>query len=179
MTDAIVNHPHHTAGHGIRPWLLVPKILGFVVYVGGFCGVLALWLSSDFTSLAMEDPRRAMVLHQVTDILVFLIVPAASTTIIFGILLILLRPGAFLKMRWMQVKLIALLIVVPSCHFYARSQYTLIKTTLDKQISDAAAPRFELAVIAAIVGSAIVIILGRIKPRLGQNSASKVELLTQ
>jgi uncharacterized membrane protein len=148
--------------------LLVPKILGFVVYVGGFCGVLALWVSSDFTTLQLDDPRRALVLHQVSSILVFLIVPAATTTIVFGVLLLLQHPMVFLRMRWLQVKLLALLIVIPSCHFYARSQYTQIKTTADKQLSDAAAARFEAAVVAAIAGSGVVIFLGRIKPRLGQ-----------
>jgi uncharacterized membrane protein len=168
MAEEYVNKFGRVGGRGIRPWLLVPKILGFVTYVGGFCAVLALWINSDFTSLEMQDPRRALVLHQVSQILVCLIVPAASATILFGILLLLQHPGVFIRMRWMQVKLIALLIVIPSCHFYARSQYTQIKTTADKQISDAAAGRFEMAIVAAIAGSGVVIFLGRIKPRLGQ-----------
>jgi len=155
-------------GRGIRPWLLIPKIFGLVTYVGGFCAVLALWISSDFTSLDLTDPRRALVLHQVSRILVYLIVPAAITTILFGVLLLLQHPKVFLGRRWMQVKLIALLIVIPSCHFYSRAQYTQIKTTTEKNLSDAAARKFQGAIIAAITGSAAVIVLGRIKPRLGQ-----------
>jgi uncharacterized membrane protein len=176
MGEPYPNKFGRKGGRGIRPWLLVPKIFGIVVYVGGFCAVLAVWRSSDFTSLAMEDPRRALVLHQISQLLVFLIVPAATTAIVFGVLLLLQHPAVFLRLRWMQVKLIALLIVIPSCHFYARAQYTHLKMTADKQISDAAAGRFELAIIAAIAGSAVVIILGRIKPRLGQNPALKPDL---
>lgn len=168
MPGPYINQFGRMPGRGIRPWLLIPKIFGLVVYVGGFCAVLALWISSDFTSLPLDDPRRALVLHQVSSILVYLIVPAACVTIVFGILLLLQHPRVFLRMRWMQVKLLALLIVVPSCHFYARAQYTQIKTTTEKQVSDAAAARFERATLAAIAGSAIVIFIGRIKPRLGQ-----------
>ena len=110
-TSPITNIHGRTGGRGIRPFLLIPKILGFVTFVGGFCAVLALWLSSDFTSLDLQDPRRTMVLHQVSHILVYLIVPAATVTIVFGVLLLLQHPRVFLSRRWMQVKLIALLIV--------------------------------------------------------------------
>jgi uncharacterized membrane protein len=168
MTNAYINKFGRTGGRGIRPWLLIPKIFSLVTYVGGFCAVLVLWIASDFTSLAMGDPRRALILHQVSRILVFLIVPAALTTILFGILLLLQHPRVFLSRRWMQVKLIALLTVIPTCHFYARSQYTQIKITTEKSVSDAAAGRFQLSIVAAIAGSAVVIVIGRLKPRLGQ-----------
>lgn len=172
MPGPYINQFGRKPGRGIRPWLLIPKIFGFIVYVGGFCAVLALWISSDFTSLELSDPRRAMVLHQVSSILIYLIVPAAIITLLFGILLLLQRPRIFLGRRWMQVKLIALLTVIPTCHFYARMQYTLIKTTTDKSISDTASARFQSITIAAIAGSCIVVILGRLKPRLGQNPAA-------
>lgn len=173
MPGPYINQFGRKPGRGIRPWLLIPKIFGLVVYVGGFCAVLALWISSDFTSLPLDDPRRALVLHQVSSILVYLIVPAALMTILFGILLLLQHPAVFLGRRWMQVKLLALLIVVPSCHFYARAQYTLLKSTADKQVSDAASARFQSATLAAIVGSAAVIVIGRLKPRLGQKISSE------
>lgn len=168
MSYPSANSISASPGRSIRPWLLIPKILGFVGYVGGFCAVLTLLLASDFKSLEMDDPRRAVVIHLVSRILVFLIVPAATTTILFGVLLLLQRPGYFLRQRWLQVKLLALLIVVPSCHFYARAQFTTLKTTTSKLVSDDAFPRFELATVAAIVGSAIVIAIGRLKPRMGQ-----------
>jgi uncharacterized membrane protein len=168
LPDAYLNKFGRKPGRGVRPWLLIPKIFGLITYVGGFCAVLVLWIASDFTSLELTDPRREMVLHQVSRILVFLIVPAALTTILFGVLLLLQHPRVFLSRRWMQVKLLAILTVIPTCHFYARSQYTQLKNATEKNISDSAAGRFQTSIIAAIAGSAVVIVLGRLKPRLGQ-----------
>jgi uncharacterized membrane protein len=171
MKQSYVNRFGRKGGRGIRPWLLLPKILGVIVYVGGVATVLGLWLASDFTSLELTDPRRILVLHQVSRLMVFLVVPALLMAILFGIALLLQHPGPFLRMRWLQVKIVCLLILIPSSHFYCRTQFTVLKRTTDKLTSDGAASRFAAGMAAALLGSLCIVVIGRLKPRLGQKPA--------
>ncbi|HEY7087424.1 MAG TPA: hypothetical protein VH518_04995 [Tepidisphaeraceae bacterium] len=167
----IVNIYGRKGGRGIRPWLLLPKVIAVAIYVGGLTGVLGLWLASDFTSLELNDPRRALVLDQVSRLMVFLVVPALLVAIIFGIALLLQHPKQLLRMRWLQVKLIGLAILIPSSHFYCRARFTLLRQATDHTQSDEWARQLTLGLLVALLGSICVVILGRLKPRLGQNPA--------
>ncbi len=173
MAQTYINRFGRKPGRGIRPWLLIPKVIAVAVYVGGLAAVLGLWIASDFTSLELTDPRRALIIHQVSRLMVFLVVPALLLAILFGVALLLQHPRPFLRMRWLQVKLISLLILIPSSHFYCRTQFTALKRTTDKIVSNEAAGKFTGGVLAALSGSLWVAVIGRLKPRLGQNPSQK------
>src|SRR5580765_4569297 len=81
---SIENRYGRKGGRGIRPWLLIPKIIAVIVYVGG--------LASDFTSLDLADPRRQLVLHQVSRLMVFLVVPALLLALVMGFALLMQFP---------------------------------------------------------------------------------------
>lgn len=165
----IVNKYGRNGGRGIRPWLLIPKIIGVMVYVGGLATVLGLWVASDFKSLDLHDPRRQLVLDQVSRLMVFLVVPALILALLMGFALLMQFPKMFIRTRWWQVKFLALAIVIPSAHFYCRAKFTGMKGAIDKTTSDVLAGEFTIGMSAALAGSIGVVILSRLKPRLGQN----------
>lgn len=167
-----VNKPELSKGRSIRPWLLIPKIIGVMIYVGGVATVLGLWLASDFTSMDITDPRRQLVLHQVSRLMVFLVVPALILALLMGTALLLQQPKVFLRTRWWQIKFLALAIVIPAAHFYCRAKFTILKETTSKATSDAVASQFTMGLTAALIGSIGVVVLSRLKPRLGQKTTS-------
>jgi uncharacterized membrane protein len=154
----------------IRTLLLVIKVIAVAVYIGGAVAVLALWLSSNFTTLAIGDPRRLALLDQIKFLLVDLLVPALLTAILAGLALFLLRPAAFIRMRWLQVKLISLLILIPAAHFFCRSRMLLMRHATDQATSNNMARQFTLGFTLAAAGSVIIVLIGRFKLRFGQIS---------
>lgn len=169
-----VNQFGRKGGRGIRPWLLIPKILGVMVYVGGLATVLGLWIASDFRSLELTDPRRQLVLDQVSRLMVFLVVPALIVALLMGFALLMQFPKMFIRTRWWQVKFLALALVIPAAHFYCRAKFTGMRSAIDKTTSDALAADFTWGMTAALIGSAGVVILSRLKPRLGQSPVNAV-----
>lgn len=152
-------------------WLLLPKVLAVFVYIGGIATVLGLWLASHFTALELADPRRQLVLSQVSHLMIFLVVPALLLAILFGVILALRNLRGYLALRWMQIKLIGLLGVVPSSHFFCETRFNLIRRATTQAASDLAAHQFTVGLILATLGSIGVALLGRFKPRLNQFSS--------
>jgi uncharacterized membrane protein len=169
QTQPVVNKFGRKGGRGIRPWLLLPKVIAFCVYLGGLTTVLVLWVASDFKSLDLGDPRRKLILDQVSRLMVFLVVPALLVTIILGVSLMMQYPKQFLRTRWLRVKLISLAIIVPASHFYCETRFVRLRTVADDATSDGLATQLTIGFVAALIGSAWVVILGRLKPRLGKS----------
>lgn len=155
----------------MRPWLLIPKVIAFTLYVGGLAAVLGLWLASDFASLDLHDPRRQFVLAQVRSLMIFLVVPALLLAIALGIGLLMQFPRQLLRMRWMQVKLVSLFILVPLAHLYCESRFVALRRVTEQAASDQYAAQFTVGLLAVLVGSIWIVVLGRLKPRFGQNIA--------
>src|SRR4051794_27195763 len=118
MTETYTNHSARQSRPGARPWLLISKVIAFSIYIGGLATVLALWIASGFTSFDLTDPRRTLVLDQVGTLMVFLVVPALLLAIFLGVGLLLQHPKQFIRMRWMQVKLLSLTILIPFSHLF-------------------------------------------------------------
>jgi uncharacterized membrane protein len=169
MTEpsTIVNRFGRKGGRGVRPWLLIPKIIAVAIYVGGLATVLGLWILSDFRSLDLLDPRRRLVIDLVSRLMIFVVVPGLLLAMIFGIALLLQFPRQFLRMRWLQVKLISLAVLIPAGHLFCSSRLAMLREATDRASSDSLAREFTLGLALSLAGSIWVMILGRLKPRLG------------
>jgi hypothetical protein len=169
MTEpaTIVNRFGRNGGRGVRPWLLIPKIIGVAIYVGGLATVLGLWILSDFRSLELLDPRRRLVIDLVSRLMIFVVVPGLLVALIFGIALLLQLPRQFLRMRWLQVKLISLAVLIPAGHLFCSSRLAMLRDATDRTMSESLARQFTLGLALSLAGSIWVMILGRLKPRLG------------
>jgi uncharacterized membrane protein len=167
-----VNIHGRKGGRGVRPWLLIPKVIAIAIYVGGLATVLGLWLFSDFASIPLGDPRRELVLRVVSRLMVFVVVAALLISIALGIALFLQHPRMFARSRWFQVKALLIAFVVPVSHFYCRWCFTHLAEVTDPSANAILARQLTAGLVFALVGSVLIVIIGRLKPRLGQNPAA-------
>lgn len=168
----IVNQFGRRGGRGLRPWLLLPKVLAVGVYMGVLASILVIWATSGWTSLDKADPRRIWLIEQTGTLVRWVLVPSLLAAIIPGAGLLLQHPGTFLRLRWMQVKLAGLLVLTPVAHLFLSSRLGMLREAFHSGIAnDAAARQFTVGLAIALAGFALIMVLGRLKPRLGQNWA--------
>lgn len=173
MPQAYINQFGRRPGRGIRPWLLIPKVIAVALYIGGLGAVLVFWLTSNFSTLGKQDPQRLFILNQINHLMVYLVVPSFLLAMVSGILLLLQHPRQFIRMRWLQVKLLALAILIPSAHSFCSSRMALLRSAYNGHtVNDTAARQFTWGLCLTLLGSITIVILGRLKPRLGQNWAN-------
>lgn len=164
MTGGYVNRFGRRPGRGIRPWLLLPKVIAAGLYLGGLAALLVVWTAG----CAPDLPGIGRLLA------VRLIVPAAAAANVLGMALLLQHPRIFLRMRWMQVKLLSVAVLMPASHLFLASRLALMRDaggTPDG--APGAASQFAWGLALALAGSIWVIVLGRLKPRLGRNPAAR------
>lgn len=154
-------------GRGIRPWLLIPKVLAVAALFGGFLSAAVILHTSD-----PETPEQwTQLIETISHLFTRLIVPAVLCVIVFGLALLLQHPRVFLTRRWVQVKLLLLLIALPPLHLTARGLLGQARQALENGQLDRTTEFmgwFTLTVDFAVVAVAVVVFLGRYKPRLGQ-----------
>ena len=157
-------------GRGIRPWLLGPKVLCVNVYFGALIAAAVVW--SLATLRAGTDPPPLELLHALRLLFLCAVVPALLGAMLFGTLLFFQHPRQFLRLRWWQVKMAMIAVMVPTAHLYMSAHLAAARAAaLDGARPDAAMRQFGAALAMLIALSAVVILLGRLKPRLGQNWA--------
>lgn len=172
MPDPLPNLHGRKPGRGIRPWILLPKVLFVAFYLGGLAATLVVWLYSNFASLPLADPRRLWTLNLVGALIEFFVVPALLGALLTGLLLLLQHPRQFLRMRWLIVKLVALALLIPSAHLYLSSRLALLRHDALHQTANSVSPSQVTCGLALVLAaSSAIVILGRLKPRLGQNWA--------
>lgn len=159
-------------GRGVRPWLLIPKVLSVAALFGGFLAASVLLHTHAPTTRA----QWANLIDSVGTLFTRLIVPAVFCVVILGILLLLQHWRVFLAQRWMQLKLLLLLLAVPPLHLTGRwligqARLALAEGDLDR-VAELMA-RFTLTADLAIAALALVMVIGRHKPRLGKTPAAK------
>jgi uncharacterized membrane protein len=104
---------------------------------------------------------------------VFFVVPALIVAMLFGVLLLLRQPRTFLRTRWLRVKLVMLLVLIPAGHFWCRAQtLTLRDASANADVRARAARGLSYGLVGTLVGSVAVVVIGRIKPRLGQRASA-------
>ncbi len=152
-------------GRGLRPWLLIPKILAVAVVFGGFVAVAVLLHTRATDNL---DQWKSLI-DAVRRIFRFAIVPGVLLIVLLGVLLLLQHPRVFLRMRWMQLKIV-LILGLPVLHLRARTLLHDIVAELDSgrtQHLEAHMAAFTLTCDVTILLLALLIFFGRYKPRLG------------
>ena len=155
-----------------RLWLLFWKLFGVAVYFGGLCAVVFIWMTSNFTALDLNDPRRLFLINQISRLMIFLVVPGLLLAIAIGIVLTMRKPGYFLRARWLQVEIVSLLIFIPCAHFFCSSRLSELRMALDPQTSATLARQFSWGISAGLIGSIWLVLVCRIKPRFGQSESA-------
>lgn len=154
-------------GRGLRPWVLIPKILSVGAVFGGFLAVAALLHSSD-----PQTPEQWHSLIRSVEVLFLrLIVPAVFCVLTFGFLLLLMHWRAFLAMRWIWTKFVLLILALPPLHLTGRwliGQARLALEAGDLERVSSVMGNFTLTVDLAVLAVALVAGFSRHKPRLGQ-----------
>ena len=160
-------------GRGVRPWLLVPKVVAIALYLGGLAAVTFIWVGSNYNAIPLDDPRRQWVLNLVGRMMVFFVVPALLVVILLGVLLLLQHPRIYLRMRWLRVKLLLLALVIPFGHFWCRAQTLTLREpdAAAVEVQSAAARRLTFGLVGTLIGSVGIVVIGRLRPKLGQNWA--------
>ncbi|MCC7203644.1 MAG: hypothetical protein IT441_01060 [Phycisphaeraceae bacterium] len=162
-TAPITNIHGRKPGRGIRPWLLIPKVLCFATLLGGLIAALGIAMSA-----RPDDPASAQQAARTIAVIVhWTIIPGGAGAFLFGLLLLLQHPAVFLRLRWLQLKLVLLPALI-LLHLYTRH---LNKSLPDHPATPGNLTSLRGMLLAAVLLTALIIFLGRHKPRLTQNWA--------
>ena len=165
---AYVNQYGRKPGRGIRPWLLIPKVLGVAVYFGAVSAAAALaWLWPDGS---LEETRQLA--NAVRFIMVFCAVPGLIVAIFAGIGLFMQHPAVFCTRRWWGVKMLLLLVGIPLLHYYTRDVVQSLRIYQNLPLHPHRVMLLRWLLTAAASMMVVIIFLGRYKPRLGQPVAA-------
>ncbi len=167
-----VNIHGRKGGRGVRPWLLIPKVLCLAIFVGAYVAATVLWF---YYRLGYSDgavwPVRA-----VSVVFRGVIIPSLIATLLFGLLLFAQHPKVFITRRWLQAKLVIAVALIGT-HTIARGTFQSIKAVVleaswpgDTAEIEAQCARFSVCLILGLIGAVLLVLLGRLKPRLGQQS---------
>jgi hypothetical protein len=158
-------------GRGLRPWLLLPK----VVFVGIFLGSLVSTLVLVFLPPPPVTPEGWMEhLQTIRRAFEHLVVPALLGAILCGVLLTAIQGKALLRMRWLRLKVIVVAVFVPAAHLFMHGRFLVLEEAVrsgSQPRAVAARHAMTLGLVAVIACGLLVIVLGRLKPRLGQDYA--------
>lgn len=152
-------------GRGLRPWLLLPKVVAVAFYLGALAAALVVCIGG--ASLSPADPRYRWTLETLGVLFRYLIVPALVMSLAFGVALLLQHPREFLRMRWLLAKLTSIAIVVPAGHLYLSSRLHMARQADAPGVMN----RFTIGLLIVLLSSVLIALVGRHKPRLGQNWA--------
>jgi uncharacterized membrane protein len=157
---------------GIRPWLLIPKVMCVALFLGSLAAANFIWFTSRWTELDAADGHRLWTVNLIGSMMRFLTVPALLLAIGFGFALLLQHPRTFLRLRWLQLKLACVLVAIPASHFFLSSRLALLRAAAETAHDDrAAAVQFGCGLAISCIAFAGIVVLARLKPRLAQNWA--------
>ena len=156
-------------GRGFRPYLLLPKVLAVAVYFGSIVAAAAIW----FTQPDNQNTQQQLhTLNLVANLVAYLGVPALTLAIVLGIALTLQATKIMLRQRWLQVKLLLIILAVPTLHLFMASRAHALRSAIQNDVpTHHLSLQFSIGFIFLILGSAALIIISRHKPRFGQNWA--------
>lgn len=155
-----------TPGRGLRPWLLIPKVLGVAVYFGGLVAAAAV-IGAFYADGGAAASRQQWIdlTYTLRAIFVFAAVPGLLLAIVCGVGLLWHSRWVLWRMRWMKLKAAILIVTIPLLHLFMSSRLVHVR---EHGEGGAAMVQFNIALAAAIAFAVMVIFLGRHKPRLGQ-----------
>lgn len=159
MTPTYINKHGRLPHRGLRPWLLLPKVLAVALLFGGLMAVMLL-----LTRLLLHKSTSPEMVDQTLRTIEFfyrwMILPGVIASGLFGLLLWWQMPWVFLRLRWFQLKMAMVLIVLPAIHM---GSLRLAQQGKVQALS--------IMVGLAVLLTVLVICIGRIKPNLRQNWA--------
>lgn len=166
MTQYVNKHGRR-GGRGIRPLLLIPKVVGVAMFVGGLASMAAISLLSD----PATDAEVHAVGRTLFAVQVYVVEAGLVLAVISGVLLLLQHVHILLRMRWLQLKLALLALSMPYL-LWSMTQLTHAMRFNDSAV-DSFTPAMALGLFRYFAGGAIavglaLIVLGRHKPRLWQ-----------
>lgn len=165
--SAYKNKHGRRPGRGLRPWLLIPKVLSVGALLGGFLAASVLLHTNNPTTHSQWET----LISTVSTLFLRLIVPAVLCVVLFGVLLFFQHPKVFLKTRWFQVKTALLILLLPPLHLTGRGLIHKARHALSADDLDRVAELmsyFTITADLAVLALVIVVVIGRLKPRLGQ-----------
>lgn len=158
-------------GRGLRPYLIIAKILSVACFFGGLLAVLVgVLLGPEPRDIAAWRQELAL-LHRIYG---GVVVPGIVAALGFGTLLFASIWRAMIRMRWFVVKMVLVAVAVPGLHVSLSGKVLALRAVLfrvEPDLRQASVLRGEIATITGlgIVFAVAAIILGRVKPRLGQD----------
>lgn len=180
---ATANQFGRKPGRGLRPWMLLPKIIAVAMLIGGLAAVVA--TAGPPHALASSAATTRAVWAQQVDSLEHLfrwvVIPGSTAAIIFGVALFFQHPAVFIRQRWMQVKLLLVLLGLPMLHLLMRSRTLELAAWVQSAGGSSEAEDRGLALLAEIRWLAagglllcvLIAVIGRHKPRLGRKAVTR------
>ncbi len=159
-------------GRGIRPYLLLPKFVCVGIFLGGLVSLMLL-------ELLRPPPRTPAAWAEHADRIrrayTLVIVPALVGVLLMGLLLASTHFKAFIRMRWFKVKMVTVAVFVPTLHTFMQNRSRALRAAVIDAPDPAAAGAIRQQLVwgtcAVLIFAFCIIVLGRIKPRLGQDYA--------
>ncbi len=156
-------------GRGLRPYLIVPKLFFVAGFLGGLMGTLMIVYAQPVPATPAEWAGHLDLVHRAYS---HLIVPCLVGAMLFGLVLLSSHFRAFIRMRWFQVKIFLVAVGVPCLHVYMYDRMQMLtRFVQEERFVEATAYRGHMAsgTVAALAFGLVVLFLGRVKPRLGQD----------
>ncbi len=160
------------AGRGVRPYLIVLKLLGVATFVGGLVAVLAVLCAMK------EGDVQSWRLDAATVRLIFarVVVPGLIAALVFGTLLASSMWRVVIRMRWFATKMVLVVVAVPVLHVYMSTRSAALRGALLQSpagLQRAVVLRNQMIIgtVLALGFAVAAVVLGRVKPRLGQDYA--------
>jgi len=163
MARAKANIHGRKPGRGLRPWLLIPKVLAVAIYFGSLVAACAIWLVREQTTLPIAT---------VSFLIRAVSVPALVVSLVLGAVLTMMHWPHIPRMRWWQVKVLSAVVLLPVSHLFLASRFSLLRESISVGKSgEELARQVDGGMLFAIAASTWIIFLGRHKPTLAQNWA--------
>lgn len=170
-TTRRVNIHGRRGGRGIRPFLLILKLTGVAMFLGGLISLLILVLLPAAPQTVEAWQHQASLIRRA---FLCVIIPGLLLAIVAGLLLAASMWRVMIRMRWFVVKIVVIAVGAACLHLFMHGRSVALQATLQRtapDLAEAAALRKQLLTGTAvtILFGLTVTILGRVKPRLGQD----------
>ena len=165
-------------GRGLRPWLILPKFIAVGLLLGGITtNLVILILYTDEKVTYMNCPATVELMRWIFRLMV---IPGSSLAILAGLCLAATNHWAVMtRQRWLQLKIMIVVTAIPILHFWLRHQLNTLHHGNTGVETDLSIGYLHTVLIIAAGIILLLIWLGRIKPKLGQNWAKTYSRLKQ
>jgi len=157
-------------GRGGRPYFIVIKLICVTGFLGGLMTLLTLMLVGPSPASRQEWQART---DLISTAFRWIIIPGVTGAEIAGLILLASVWRILIRMRWLMVKAVLILVCMPSFHLLLSSRsenlHAMVSAGADLPAAAAIHAQMLAGSAAALAVGIIILILGRIKPRLGQD----------